>query len=88
MSQQGLVNPAQQQGVTVPSQKPKSDVYTMLLLLSLIAIGIAILCLCLEMAAYDWDVKGEGARVRSQPAASAMPGIDGYQSITPVVRTA
>lgn len=52
MSTQGLINP-QQQGVVV--QKPKFDIYSMLLLISFLAILVGCLCLALELNRYDWN---------------------------------
>ncbi len=43
----------------------KTDSYTVMLGISLLAIVIAIFCLLMELAAYDNDIKAEGAR---QPA--------------------
>lgn len=56
MSQQDLTN---QQGVYV--QKPRSDVYTMLLFLSLVAMLVAIVCLYLEGDKYQWDIRAVDA---------------------------
>jgi hypothetical protein len=44
-----------QKGVVV--EKPKANIYTVLLVLSFIAIVIACLCLYLEMQAYNFEVK-------------------------------
>jgi len=56
MSQQGfpgLGNQSpQQQGVAV--EKPKSDVYTVMLLIALLAIGAAIALLASELDKYNW----------------------------------
>jgi hypothetical protein len=52
---------ANPQGVVV--QKPKSDVYTTMLVLSLLAILIAIFYLFLEMRAYNMDIKASEGRV-------------------------
>jgi hypothetical protein len=62
MSQPGfpsnLSNPvAQQRGMAV--EKPKSDVYTVMLIIALLAIGAAIGLLCSEMSKYDWDIKAQ-----------------------------
>jgi hypothetical protein len=48
-------------GVYVP--KPKADIYTVMLGISLGAIVFAIILLILELNAFDWDIKGEGARL-------------------------
>ncbi len=55
-------------GAQVPS-KPKSNVYTVMLLLALLAQGIAITFLCLEMARYKWDIK---AREAGSPSAQVQ----------------
>ncbi|MBI3466697.1 MAG: hypothetical protein HY000_27095 [Planctomycetes bacterium] len=52
-------------GVYVP--KPKADIYTVMLGIALGAIVFACLLLILELAAFDWDIKGEGARVGFAP---------------------
>ena len=44
-----------QRGVIV--EKPKANVYTMMLLMSLIAILIGCLCLYLEMKEYNFEFK-------------------------------
>ncbi len=66
--------PGQQQGVQV--QKPKSNIYTMMLFLSLIALGLAILMLCLEMQKYNWNYKaddvGPGPSTRFDRPATVM----------------
>jgi len=36
-------------------EKPKSNIFTVMLLMSLVAILVAIVFLCLEMAQYGWD---------------------------------
>jgi len=48
----------------VPVQKPKSNIYTMMLFLSLIALGLAITMLCLEMQKYNWDFKANEVQLR------------------------
>ena len=47
--------PAAARGVVV--EKPRPDIYTVLLVLSLVAIVIGCLCLYLEMRAYDFTFK-------------------------------
>lgn len=54
----------QAQGVVV--QKPKSDVYTVMLVIAFLALALGIVCLVLEMDAYNWEYKG--------PPAGAAPG--------------
>ena len=68
MSPQDFAN--NPQGVIV--QKPRADVYTMMLLLSLIAIIVAIVLLSLEMGRYGWDIKAaEGTLQRTAIERSA-----------------
>ncbi len=80
MSQQSLTNPMQMQpmqqtmqpmqpGVVV--QKPRFDIYAMMLLLSLFAMLIAILCLYLEGAKYNWDIKAKDVENALGGAATA-----------------
>ena len=45
-------------GVVV--EKPKANIYTMLLLLSFVALVIGSVCLYLEMADYNFDFKARG----------------------------
>ena len=52
-------------GVYVP--KPRADIYTVMLGISLAAILFACILLILELAAFDWDIKGTGARAESAP---------------------
>ena len=47
-------------GVVV--QKPRANIYTVLLGIALTAILMAILFLCLEMSRYNWDIKAAGAK--------------------------
>lgn len=65
--------PGQQPGV--PVQKPKSNIYTMLLFLALVALGLAIAMLCLEMQKYNWDFKANEVQLRGsleRPTAIAV----------------
>ena len=56
MSRLGSQQPdASQRDVAV--EKPKANIYTMLLILSFLAIIIGCICLALEMKAYDWNIK-------------------------------
>jgi len=52
-----------QQGVVV--QKPKSDVYTVMLIVSWLAIVISIAFLWVEMARYNYDYQATEATVRT-----------------------
>jgi hypothetical protein len=47
--------PAPTRGVVV--EKPKANIYTVLLALSFVAIIIGCICLYAEMSAYDFNVK-------------------------------
>jgi hypothetical protein len=49
------ITPAQTRGVVV--EKPKADIYTVLLILSFVAIVIGCLCLYGEMNVYDFKTK-------------------------------
>lgn len=70
MSLPGLSNQGAQQGI--PSEKPKSDVYTVMLIISLLAVGAAIGLLCNEMNKYDWDMNAQS--VQRPPPMPGMPG--------------
>jgi len=52
-------------GGYVPQRK--ADIYTVMLGIALGAIVFACLLLILELAAFDWDIKGEGARLGFAP---------------------
>ena len=52
-----------QQGVVV--QKPKSDVYTVMLIVSWLAIVISIIFLWVEMGRYNYDYQAAEAAVRT-----------------------
>ncbi|MBI1904403.1 MAG: hypothetical protein HYS13_25180 [Planctomycetia bacterium] len=65
MSQPDL---SSQQGVVV--QKPKSDVYTMMLVISLIAMAVAIIFLLIEASKYDWDFKAQDVKSAVQGASA------------------
>jgi hypothetical protein len=69
VSTQGLINP--QQGVVV--QKPRFDVYTMMLLIAFFAIVIGIVCLALELNRYQWDTKAP-AVPSAMSAPAHLPG--------------
>jgi hypothetical protein len=47
--------PEARRGVAV--EKPKANIYTVLLTLSFVAVLIGCLCLSLEMNAYNWEFK-------------------------------
>ena len=67
MSLPGLNNPNAPQGMS--AEKPKSDVYTVMLVIALLAIFSAIALLCSEMGKYEWDFKAQSIQ---RPA--PMPG--------------
>jgi hypothetical protein len=46
-------------------EKPKSNIFTVMLLMSLVAILVAIVFLCLEMAQYGWDRKAPRVAMRT-----------------------
>jgi hypothetical protein len=48
-------------------EKPRANVYTVMLAISLIALMIGCYCLAQEMAQYDWDFKAAGAKVTPEP---------------------
>jgi hypothetical protein len=61
----GLPNQQQaQRGVAV--EKPKSDIYTVMLIIALISILCAIGLLSSELSKYDWDFKPQGTRPKVQ----------------------
>jgi hypothetical protein len=66
MSLPGLNNPNAQ---GMPTEKPKSDVYTVMLVIALLAIFSAIALLGSEMGKYEWDFKAQSIQ---RPA--PMPG--------------
>lgn len=70
MSQPDLTSPSR--GVVV--QRPKSDVYTVMLGIALTAIAIACLLLFLELRRYKGDIKATGAKsvAALQPAAGVI----------------
>jgi hypothetical protein len=61
MSSQGSPDP----GRSIVVQKPKADVYTVLLGIALGAILIAIICLWIELARYKYDYRAAGASATS-----------------------
>lgn len=71
MSQPDLTSPGR--GVVV--QRPKSDIYTVLLGIALTAILIACLLLFLELRRYNSDIKATGAKAvaAARPASDTMP---------------
>ena len=70
MSLPGLSNQNAPQGIS--SEKPKSDVYTVMVLIALLAVGSAIGLLCNEMNKYDWDLKAQS--IQRPPPMPGMPG--------------
>lgn len=68
----GLPNQQQQQQRGVAVEKPKSDVYTVMLIIALLSILAGIGLLCSEMSKYDWDFKAQGIqrpKVQLSPSA-------------------
>jgi len=47
--------PAQPRGVIV--EKPKANIYTVMLILALVALLVGCFCLAGEMSAYNWEFK-------------------------------
>ena len=45
-------------------QKPKADIYTVMLAIALVAILVACVCLFLEMRAYNYDIKATEGKMR------------------------
>jgi hypothetical protein len=59
----------------MPAEKPRSDVYTVMLVISLLAVFAAIGLLSLEMDKYGWDIKAQSIqRPPPIPAAAPAPG--------------
>jgi hypothetical protein len=54
--------PKKKRGLVI-RQKPKANVYTMMMILSLIAIGVACFCLNAEMNEYRWDMKAKTVKM-------------------------
>ena len=52
-------------------QKPRADVFTVLLMLALIAVLVGIVCLYFENEMYDWDYKGGPTASADYPSALA-----------------
>ena len=66
MSQLGSTD----RGPGIAVQKPRPDIYTVLLGLALTAILIAIICLVLELGRYGWDYKAASVRLIDDRASS------------------
>jgi hypothetical protein len=56
-------------------EKPKANVYTVMLVVSFVALLTGCLVLCGEMAEYDWDIKAAAAKVPPEPPDSAPPAV-------------
>jgi hypothetical protein len=69
MSQLGSTD----RGPGIPVQKPRPDIYTVLLGLSLLAIIIAIVMLVLELGRYGWDYKAASVRLSMATPAQQSP---------------
>lgn len=61
-------------------QKPKADIYTVLLAIALVAILIACVILYLEMSAYNFDIRATEGRFR---AAIEVPADDARYALAP-----
>ena len=65
-------------------QKPKANVYTVLLGIALVAILMSILFLCLEMGRYDWNIKAAGQSASYYapvPGASPANGLPAAETL-------
>ncbi|HVU88345.1 MAG TPA: hypothetical protein VHD36_13575 [Pirellulales bacterium] len=62
-----------ERGPGIPVQKPRPDIYTVLLGLSLTAIIIAIIMLVLELGRYGWDYKAASVRLSMASPAQQSP---------------
>jgi hypothetical protein len=60
-----------------PYQKPRADVFTVLLVLALIAILLGIVFLWLENELYDWDFKGGSTVSADQSFVPALADCEG-----------
>jgi len=69
MSQHGLPGSNNQQGMVV--EKPKSDVYTVMLFIALAAVLAAIGLLSSELNKYEWDTNAQ--KVKSAPTSWVAP---------------
>lgn len=45
-------------------QKPKADIYTVMLAIAFVAILVACVCLFLEMKAYNYDIRAQEGKFR------------------------
>jgi ABC-type amino acid transport system permease subunit len=55
-------------------EKPRWDVYSMMLLLSLLATIVACVCLFAELRAYQWDMKAKSALSLTGQSAVSVAG--------------
>ncbi len=62
-------------GPGIPVQKPRPDIYTVLLGLALLAIIIAIIMLVLELGRYGWDYKAASVRLSMAAPTQQSPVI-------------
>jgi hypothetical protein len=67
-----------ERGPGIAVQKPRPDIYTVLLGLALTAILIAIICLVLELGRYGWDYKAASARLSMIAPAVPSQGTQQY----------
>lgn len=54
-------------------QKPKADIYTVMLAIALVAILVACVCLFLEMRAYNYDIKATEGKFRGAMLRQSLP---------------
>lgn len=54
-------------------QKPKADIYTVMLAIALVAILVACLCLFLEMRAYNYDIRAQEGKFRGAMLERTLP---------------
>ncbi|MBX3411367.1 MAG: hypothetical protein KF708_01525 [Pirellulales bacterium] len=54
-------------------QKPKADIYTVMLAIALVAILVACVCLFLEMRAYNYDIKATEGKFRGAMLRHSLP---------------
>jgi len=54
-------------------QKPKADIYTVMLAIALVAILVACVCLFLEMKAYNYDIRAQEGKFRGAMLERSLP---------------
>jgi hypothetical protein len=69
-------------------QKPKADIYTVMLAIALVAILVACVCLFLEMRAYNYDIRAQEGKFRGAMLERALRVASGAPSeVSPAPRT-